>query len=471
MDIDSEPDEPECVVAYSCEPPSKKRRTGPSTEEMDISSLMWCAGKDNEKKDDKKEEKKDEKKDDKKEEKKDDKRAPDVSLIFFIPPHSHSRGSDDPMGSHGPFSQGPQGPDEWDEYTQEDPDCDKYDCDKSDCDHEDYYPGQEYDEKDLELKKITKVNNINDLIKLGELYHCKRRQTYMGIDLKRLHKLRSPLGKLNRMIGLKNIKENIVNQIVYFLSGLQDGNDDMMHTIIEGPPGCGKTEVGRILGDVYMSMGLLEKNVFRIVKRSELIGKYLGHTSRQTQSVIDSCSGGVMFIDEAYSLGDNEGRDSFSKECLDTLNQNLSDNKGKFLCIIAGYTDALDRNFFAFNEGLRRRFTFKYVIDKYTHDELRDIFLLKVREMGWKIASDVHLDEFFKENYEAFPHYGGDMETLFLNIRICHGRRIFCLDKEKNRKILNNEDFKEGFKVFSGHRKINSEAKELAKMKEYSMYL
>ena len=96
-----------------------------------------------------------------------------------------------------------------------------------------------------------------------------------------------------------------------------------------------------------------------------------------------------MFIDEAYSLGDNEGRDSFSKECLDTLNQNLSDNKGKFLCIIAGYTDSLDKNFFAFNDGLRRRFTFKYVIEKYTAEELRDIFLQKVSDKGWKISPEV----------------------------------------------------------------------------------
>jgi SpoVK/Ycf46/Vps4 family AAA+-type ATPase len=272
------------------------------------------------------------------------------------------------------------------------------------------------------------------------------------------------------MIGLKKIKENIVNQIIYFLSGLQSGSEDMMHTIIEGPPGSGKTEVGRILGEVYMSMGLLEKNVFRIVKRSDLIGKYLGHTAKQTQEVIDSCEGGVMFIDEAYALGDNEGRDSFSKECLDTLNQNLSDNKHKFLCIIAGYTNALDKNFFAFNDGLRRRFTFKYVIDKYTAEELQQIFLLKIKNFGWNISPDVKLDEFFKENYNLFPHFGGDMETLFLNIRIYHGRRIFCLDKDTHRKILNKKDFAEGLNIFAGHRK-KSDDEETRRMKQYSMYI
>ena len=91
------------------------------------------------------------------------------------------------------------------------------------------------------------------------------------------------------------------------------------------------------------------KYEFKIVKRSDLIGKYLGHTAAKTQKVIDSCKGGVLFIDEAYSLGNPEGRDSFSKECIDTINQNLTENKANLLCIIAGYKDALDKCFFAYN--------------------------------------------------------------------------------------------------------------------------
>jgi len=77
---------------------------------------------------------------------------------------------------------------------------------------------------------------------------------------------------------------------------------------------------------------------------------------------------------------------------------------------------------------------------------------------------------FFKENHESFPHYGGDMESLFFNIRIYHGRRIFCLNKKTHRKTLTNEDIVEGFKIFKEHRKTNQDA-ELAKMKQYSMYL
>jgi len=378
-------------------------------------------------------------------------------IIFFCPPSI--KNNDATNGDDGDESS-----EDYEDYIREK----EIDCDKSDCDHEDDNEG---DSLTVQLQAITQVKDIKDLIRLGKLYHCKRRQTYMGVSLKRLHLLRKPLQKLDRMIGLQKIKENIVNQIVYFLSGLQSGSEDMMHTVIEGPPGSGKTEVGRILGEVYQTMGILDKNVFKVVKRSDLIGKYLGHTSQKCQDVINSCEGGVMFIDEAYALGDNEGRDSFSKECLDTLNQNLSDNKHKFLCIIAGYTDSLEKNFFAFNDGLRRRFTFKYVIDKYTPEELMAIFMLKVKEFGWEVSPSVQLGQFFKEHHDSFPHYGGDIETLFFNIRIYHGRRIFCLDKDQNRKILTNEDFVEGFKIFSGHRKNHSVDNDMQKMKEYSMYL
>ena len=83
-------------------------------------------------------------------------------------------------------------------------------------------------------------------------------------------------------------------------------------------------------------MGFLKNNIFKMVKRSDLIGQYLGQTSIKTQKVIDEVIGGVLFIDEAYSLGNSEKRDSYSKECLDTINRNLTENGNKFICIIAG---------------------------------------------------------------------------------------------------------------------------------------
>jgi hypothetical protein len=158
-----------------------------------------------------------------------------------------------------------------------------------------------------------------------------------------------------------------------------------------------------------------------------------------------------MFIDEAYSLGHSEGRDSFSKECLDTLNQNLSERRD-FLCIIAGYKDDLEKCFFKMNEGLRRRFTFRYDIEGYNAKELLDIFLLKLKNEGWTVDMDEmeKLEKLFTDNKNNFPNYGGDIETLFLNCKIVHSRRVLFDDKKKR---LSLEDIKKGIEYFLKHRK------------------
>ena len=294
---------------------------------------------------------------------------------------------------------------------------------------------------------------------------------YNFFILYKLSKLVEPLEKLNSMIGLSNIKENIVGQIIYNMQNL-DENSDMMHTVIQGSPGVGKTMLGRILGEIYFNMGLLkgnkkrsrygeEKYNFRIVKRSDLIGKYLGHTAVKTQKVIDSCQGGVLFIDEAYSLGNPEGRDSFSKECIDTLNQNLTEKKSNLLCIIAGYKDALENCFFSYNEGLSRRFTFRYTINPYTAKELKEIFLKMINEIGWTINEENIPLEFFSDNYDSFKNMAGDVETLIFNCKIEHSKRVFC--KPEERKKLNYEDIKKGFEIFSKNRGVKKEKNEVWK--------
>jgi len=325
----------------------------------------------------------------------------------------------------------------------------------------------------LEIEN-REVKTIDDLIYYGYLYHCKNFKEYKGIDLQIVFNLIEPLSELSKMIGMADVKENMVNQIIFFLQKLNNKskcgtcyncllkilchknknniNDDMLHTIISGPPGVGKTELGKILGKVYKALGILSTGNFFIAKRADLIAKYLGQTAHKTQAFIDKCKGGVMFIDEAYSLGEKETRDSFAKECLDTLNQNLSERRD-FLCIIAGYDDALDSCFFAYNEGLKRRFSFKYTISKYSYNELADIFLTKVNGADWEyVSSKDELNAFFKKNEKEFPRFGGDMETLFLKTKITHARRIF-FKNDLERKKITIDDIKKAFENFYEHRK------------------
>jgi SpoVK/Ycf46/Vps4 family AAA+-type ATPase len=203
---------------------------------------------------------------------------------------------------------------------------------------------KERKEENKELWEYVKINRkidtIDDLIDIGKLYNEKEKKRY-NINLAALNKLIDPLTDLKRMIGMPKLKKQILDQVIYFLQDFEEKNTHMMHTIIEGPPGSGKTEVAKILAKIYAKLGFLKKENVHAVRRSDLIGQYLGQTAIKTQKAIDGAKGGVLLIDEAYSLGNPEGRDSYSKECIDTINQNLSEGKSEFICIIVGYKKAL----------------------------------------------------------------------------------------------------------------------------------
>ncbi len=297
-----------------------------------------------------------------------------------------------------------------------------------------------------EKVKINKnIETIDDLIELGELYKPGEKKKY-NIDIVALNKLIDPLTELKRMIGMPKLKKAILDQVIYFLQDFEEKNNHMMHTIIEGPPGSGKTEVAKILAKIYARLGFLKKDKVTSVRRSDLIGQYLGQTAIKTQKAIDSAKGGVLLIDEAYSLGNPEGRDSYSKECIDTINQNLSEGKTEFICIIVGYKKALKESFFSYNAGLERRFPFRYTIDEYNHCDLMNIFKKLLVDYKWEVvAEEKKLEKFFEENRKIFEFNGGDLETLIQCSKISHSRRVFTLEDNVKKK-LTIDDLKGGLK-------------------------
>ena len=389
------------------------------------------------------------------------------------------------------------------------------------------------------------IKSLDDLIELGLSYELNKKY---NINLEKLNKITPLLIKLKNVIGMESVKKSIIGQILYFLQDFQSKNEDMLHTVIQGPPGVGKTMLGHIIGQIYWELDIIEspddksaksccdddncdnyddyndddyndddyddddnyndpknfnknyKNIlniitrntrstrstksipkkkefkFKIAKRSDLIGKYLGHTAAQTQKVIDSALGGVLFIDEAYSLGNAEGRDSFAKECIDTINQNLTEKKNQLLVIIAGYEEALDTCFFSYNEGLNRRFPFRYTIESYTHEELGQIFIKMIGEINkepncqWTTdISNSKLNLFFKENYKLFPNFGGDIETFLLSVKIQHGIRVFCLPSDVKKKII-FEDLVNALKIYRVNKEIKDKVSDIKKYIHNTMY-
>jgi len=296
----------------------------------------------------------------------------------------------------------------------------------------------------------VEINNIKDILNLVDKYKIDPAIKY-NINMKSLHDIKEPLEELNNMIGMENLKKNIVDQILYFIQELHKNSDssgEFLHTVIYGPPGTGKTEIAKIMGKIYSKIGVLSKGTFRKVTRSDLVAGYLGQTALKTKDVIKDAIGGVLFIDEAYSLGNPEKRDSFSKECIDTLCEALSDNKENLMVIIAGYEKELKECFFNYNQGLDSRFTWRFKTDEYTYQDLYRIFLKKVKDIGWKINDTSNISaDWFKKNKEYFMFYGRDIETLLGKTKISHSRRVFCRP-ETEKKILNLDDLNGGLKIY-----------------------
>ena len=218
-------------------------------------------------------------------------------------------------------------------------------------------------------------------------------------------------------------------------------------------------------------MGVLSKGTFKKVTRADLIAGYLGQTALKTRDVIKESLGGVLFIDEAYALGNEEKRDSFSKECIDTLCEALSEHKDNLMVIVAGYENELNNCFFNYNQGLNSRFTWRFKTDEYTGDDLYKIFLKKIIDGGWSIAEDSKIDtKWFEKNKIHLKFYGRDVETLFAKTKIAHSKRVFCLEQSFKKKII-LKDLDKGFEIYLTNEDSKNKEKEKYKNFISSMYI
>jgi SpoVK/Ycf46/Vps4 family AAA+-type ATPase len=322
-----------------------------------------------------------------------------------------------------------------------------------------------YEPRELQLVTIDKsINNIQDILDMIHDFPLKPHIKY-NIDLQLFHSIKEPLYKLNQMIGLKELKVSVLDQLIYFIQKLHintNHTSDFMHTVLYGPPGTGKTEIAQILGDIFCKLDILKKKNFVKVTRSDLIAGYLGQTAIKTKDVIKKAIGGVLFIDEVYALGNSEKRDSFSKECIDTLCESLSNYKNELMVIIAGYEKDINECFFSYNEGLESRFAWRLNIDKYNGEELCEIFYKKITDIGWNyVGIKEELKKWFIDNVENFPYYGRDVEMLLSKVKIAHSRRIFGKSDDL-KKNINFEDVKIGYEKFqtnNGNEKKNESNK------------
>lgn len=190
--------------------------------------------------------------------------------------------------------------------------------------------------------------------------------------------------ELNQLIGLENVKE-LVHEIYALLqisqfrveAGLMS-NAHVYHMIFKGSPGTGKTTVARLLGRMFHAMGVLSKGHFIEVERADLVGEYIGHTALKTRDLMKKAMGGVLFIDEAYSLA-RGGEKDFGKESIDALVKGMEDKKNEFILILAGYSEEMEQ-FLATNPGLPSRFPIQIEFEDYPIDQLIQITELMAKD-------------------------------------------------------------------------------------------
>lgn len=240
--------------------------------------------------------------------------------------------------------------------------------------------------------------------------------------------------QLNSLIGLHKVKDSVNNLITYHkIQKLRSQfslkiPDRTLHLAFLGNPGTGKTSVARIIGKMYRQLGLLSKSHFIEVSRTDLIAGYQGQTALKVKQVIEKAKGGVLFIDEAYSLTENDHSDSYGRECLTELTKALEDYRNDLVVIVAGYTDLM-KSFFDSNPGLKSRFNTFIEFNDYDSNELVEIFEQMSNRDDYKLSAEakdklypIIQNEISNKN-DKFAN-GRYVRNLYEDVVMNHARRL-----------------------------------------------
>lgn len=246
--------------------------------------------------------------------------------------------------------------------------------------------------------------------------------------------LQDLLNDLNNLVGLQQVKTKVRNlidfQLVQKLRKAEGLNTlkNTLHLAFTGNPGTGKTTVARIVGRIYNRLGLLSKGHFVEVSRTDLIAGYQGQTALKVKKVIDKAKGGVLFIDEAYSITENEHTDSYGRECLTELTKALEDYRDDLVVIVAGYTEPMDV-FFRSNPGLKSRFNTFIEFTDYSADELYKILQTMCLTNDYKIRDDIapmicnYFDSIVEKKPLNFAN-GRYVRNIFEDLVLNHAKRV-----------------------------------------------
>lgn len=262
--------------------------------------------------------------------------------------------------------------------------------------------------------------------------------------------------ELNELIGMEKVKEAVyelydtvkINQEMEQIG--QKPKKPEIHISLTGNPGTGKTTVARIFGKLFNAMGLLPSEKLVETDRSKIVGKYEGHTAANMQRLCDDATGGILFIDEVYTLA----TDDYGREASDTLMKRMEDDRGKFIVVVAGYKDKM-QNWMSTNEGLPSRFTHHIHIEDYNVQELCELFSLYVRKEKLNLTDEAKIvagEIIFSiwENKGSDFANGRTIRKLFDAVVRRKNSRIMKLQKEERTKEVLTTIFPEDFDFEEG---------------------
>jgi hypothetical protein len=304
------------------------------------------------------------------------------------------------------------------------------------------------------------IRSFSDIAALENTLKVSKGAPFQILQLQKL----IPVSKeFETLVGMKGAKETVFNMVMsQLLTGLwkmKNGHSQtkttkgLMNVCITGPPGIGKTTISKLIAKALGCTGILSKGHLVVAKRSDLISGYIGQTAPKTEEVLKSAKGGVLLIDEFYSMDDKVS--GFAKDSINVLNEFMTLNDD-LVVIVAGYEQDIN-NLFLKNKGLERRFNVNIKLGSFSKDELGEIFHSIVSKAGWVLKQDQvgEIEKFIASKSKEFKNHAGDMESLFTHTRFTASRRIWSnpvsmyspLSDISSEIVL--KDVKEGYKSFS----------------------
>lgn len=273
------------------------------------------------------------------------------------------------------------------------------------------------------VESIEKQKNsrLAPLLRAGETLSeevlCKVEAEDFGIEQELMESSQSVeqlLEELHGLTGLAAVKAKVQEMIddIQFKELLKSQDVEVaeghgtLHLVFKGNAGTGKTTVARIIGKLYKKLGILERDTFIEVGRSDLVGEYLGHTAKKVRKKVEEAEGGILFIDEAYTLNQGE-RDEFGREAINTLVAELENRRDKLMVILAGYGTEMDA-FLKVNQGLASRLANEIIFEDYTEEELLQIFKYQAEKRGMILPEELESSviEKIKEEREKVADFG-----------------------------------------------------------------